>query len=95
MFMEDELQGEMARVKYAQNATEVCSAVSNALVILRHYRELMQEEGDKDEITNIDEDVMNLSRVKRSAARLVKQGLKHGSSHCPSEHLKTRIASPA
>ncbi|KAG2170771.1 hypothetical protein JADG_010510 [Aureobasidium aubasidani] len=57
MIMEDELQGEMARVEYAQNATEVCSAVSNALVILRHYREIMQEEGDKDEITNIDEDV--------------------------------------
>ncbi|THW37913.1 hypothetical protein D6D21_08051 [Aureobasidium pullulans] len=75
MIMEDELQGEMARVEYAQNATEVCSAVSNALVILRYYRELMQEEGDKDEITNIDEDVMNLRRVKRSAARLVEQGL--------------------
>ena len=75
MIMEDELQGEMARVEYAQNATEVCSAVSNTLVMIRYYRELMQEEGDKDGITNIDEDAMNLSRVERSTARLVEQGL--------------------
>ncbi|THY31186.1 hypothetical protein D6D01_02976 [Aureobasidium pullulans] len=33
MIMEDKLQGETAQVEYAQGASEVCSAVSNALVI--------------------------------------------------------------
>lgn len=75
MIMENTLPSGIARVEYAQNATEVCSAVSNTLVIIRYYRELMREEGDKDEITNIDEDAMNLNTVERSTARLAEQGL--------------------